>query len=732
MAQTQAGENANATVTVDGAGNVTASSFPPAAAALAALTQLEEAPVPALLAGTLPPAVQATGADGGYNISGGLSEEAREARTSYVMAVPGTMGAAMSVLSAPPPLTAAQVAAKENGRGPPGGVAPVARGAPPVARARAALERHLHLHRALSDARRIMRHGALSPAAAAAANGRNGAGGTTAPSAEADAPWDEPGPRQDSDGHSPLGAVGNGAPLPPPLPARELADAAEPAVHPIDEGDEGADAEGLRTGRERPALRSKPNSRLPSLGASLVALQSAATGLMPRGIRAGEPGVSGSGGSGRAAVHRGEVAFRAPGSGADGGEGVPAARIEEGCSRSVAAPSCPRTPAPPPTAPSRLALELPTPPSQQLQQGRQPPRPRPASLADGRSPAPPSFIPSASTGSSSGTRNGQPTTPLPPPQHPSSKEIRAPFRAATPPARARGSLLGGAARSLLRLLPLPGLVDRAAGHSAHQTLDAAPHVEDPEELGHQVTSSLVSTSLTEGGPGSGPSLSELVRLDLLRLDRIHSTAQAHEALGRLADCAAEQSRLAAALEEWVADHPLAHVALQREVLGLQAELVRVQLALWRPAELLNGRMALIGLTAGLAKEAAGGPGLLAQAAAQPLSMPAAFALVVLLTAFHKQVMQPRMRLRTRGLLMSPVAHRWMGRAAMVGIVWAVVQEATDPAHRPLMQQLRDGMAGLTEGVQGPGTAAAAAAAAQHGAGQPPGLRQWLWNWLLMV
>lgn len=55
-------------------------------------------------------------------------------------------------------------------------------------------------------------------------------------------------------------------------------------------------------------------------------------------------------------------------------------------------------------------------------------------------------------------------------------------------------------------------------------------------------------------------------------------------------------------------------------------------------ELLNGRLALLGLCAGLANQAAGTGGpLLAQAVERPLAVPAAFALVVLLTAAHRQV-----------------------------------------------------------------------------------------------
>ncbi len=105
-------------------------------------------------------------------------------------------------------------------------------------------------------------------------------------------------------------------------------------------------------------------------------------------------------------------------------------------------------------------------------------------------------------------------------------------------------------------------------------------------------------------------------------------------------------------------------------------------------ELLNGRMALLGLPTGLYRELTSPdhPTLLAQALHQPLAILATFLLIVLLTAVHQQL-KPRMR--TRGLLMSSTAHLWLGRLAMVGFVWAVVAEAQDPGHRALVVQLHE-------------------------------------------
>ncbi|KAG2499381.1 hypothetical protein HYH03_002956 [Edaphochlamys debaryana] len=205
---------------------------------------------------------------------------------------------------------------------------------------------------------------------------------------------------------------------------------------------------------------------------------------------------------------------------------------------------------------------------------------------------------------------------------------------------------------------------------------------------------------------------------------VHTSQQAAETMAALAEGAAAQRAAAEALEEWVGEHPLAHVALALALWRLQAELIHTQLALWRPVELLNGRLALIGLLAGMTNELTNGHTLAAQAAERPLAVPSAFALLLLLTAAQRQ-MAPHVRWRTRGLLTSPVAHRWLGRAAMVGIVWAAVAEATDPAHRPVVAQLREAVLGseLWARVQGPATAAAAAAARR---GEQSALLEWLW------
>jgi hypothetical protein len=147
----------------------------------------------------------------------------------------------------------------------------------------------------------------------------------------------------------------------------------------------------------------------------------------------------------------------------------------------------------------------------------------------------------------------------------------------------------------------------------------------------------------------------------------------------------------------------------------------LQAALWRPVELLNGRLALLGVTAGLLHEATSGSTLAEQVLRHPLSVPSAFALVVLLTAVHRQV-QPRMK--TRGLLMSPRAHRWLGRVAMVAFVAMVVREAADPGHRPALQQLQEWAVGT-----GAGNVAELAARAGRQGGQPTeGFLNWWWVW----
>ncbi|KAG2442832.1 hypothetical protein HXX76_002911 [Chlamydomonas incerta] len=234
--------------------------------------------------------------------------------------------------------------------------------------------------------------------------------------------------------------------------------------------------------------------------------------------------------------------------------------------------------------------------------------------------------------------------------------------------------------------------------SAQQPHSAASGSDRAHQQQQRVTDD--GSSSTEHGSRSSSSSS----LDALGADggRLHSAEQAAVALAELAAAAAAQRALAEALEEWVVDHPVAHVAMQATVVRAQLDLLHMQLALWRPVELLNGRLALLGLAAGLANQAAGSGGpLLAQAAERPLAVPAAFALVVLLTAAHRQV-GSRMRWRRRGLLTSATAHRWLGRAAMLAIVAAAVAEGRDPAHRPALQLAREALAGAVAGGPGPG------------------------------
>lgn len=101
-----------------------------------------------------------------------------------------------------------------------------------------------------------------------------------------------------------------------------------------------------------------------------------------------------------------------------------------------------------------------------------------------------------------------------------------------------------------------------------------------------------------------------------------------------------------------------------------------------------------------------------------------------------------MRWRTRGLLTSATAHRWLGRLAMVAFVAAVVAEARDPAHRPALQQAREAVMGavmgpgpgpgLVERVLGPGTGETAAELARHGSAGAVGKRSALWEWLYVL
>ena len=116
----------------------------------------------------------------------------------------------------------------------------------------------------------------------------------------------------------------------------------------------------------------------------------------------------------------------------------------------------------------------------------------------------------------------------------------------------------------------------------------------------------------------------------------------------------------------------------------------LQVGMWRPAELLNGRVALLGLAVGLVGEGRSGHALTQQAMDDPLLLVAPLLAVVLLTATARQL---KPRLCKHGLLWSSELQLWLGRVAMLAFVCAVVQESSDPAHRPVLTQLHDAILG---------------------------------------
>ncbi|GLC51415.1 hypothetical protein PLESTB_000499800 [Pleodorina starrii] len=385
-------------------------------------------------------------------------------------------------------------------------------------------------------------------------------------------------------------------------------------------------------------------------------------------------------------------------------------------------------PSPPPPLPSSARRHFQPHPYYYQQQQQQ--RPPPGSVL----PLPPRFIPSNSNSE-------------PPPLPPATLSFPEPANWGRSRAPAGGGARGRAPRQPFGSLPfrvpwpaaslLSFLLRRLKSQKPAPPRVAAPP--SPQQDGTGVESS--GEAAGNGGPGGGAEVEGAAGLTAVGAAaaatggggggeeevRIYTTDRAHEALARIEETAMEQARLAVALDEWAEDHPVAHVMVQLQVLRIQLQLLRTQTSLWRPAELLNGRMALLGLTAGLYQEATAGTTLVQQATRHPLSIPSAFALVVLLTAVHRQV-QPRMK--TRGLLMSARAHRWLGRAAMVGFVWAVAAEAADPAHRPALQQLREWAMGIGGGaVMGPAAMGhAVKGAAGHGGADEAGPLDVLWMW----